>query len=55
MPEHVAQELAAALPHGEYQALDHTAHAAEYNTPELFVSATLEFIGAGGGQPRPGR
>ena len=45
VPEEVAQELAGLLPHGEYQALDHTAHAAEYNTPDLFVSATLEFIG----------
>ena len=45
VPEAAAKELAAALPRGEYQALDHTAHAAEYNTPELFVSAMLEFIG----------
>ena len=42
--ERIARELAAMLPRGEYQALDSTAHAAEYNTPELFVSATLEFL-----------
>ena len=45
VPERAAKELAARLPRGEYQALDSTAHAAEYNTPKLFVSATLEFIG----------
>ena len=40
-----AQGCAAALPDGAYQPLDSTAHAAEYNTPDLFVSAWLEFLG----------
>lgn len=39
-----ARELAASLPRGEYQALDSTAHAAEFNTPGLFVAALLEFL-----------
>lgn len=42
--EEMARGLAAALPLGEYQPLDSTAHAAEYNTPELFVNATVEFL-----------
>lgn len=42
--ERMARELADALPQGQYQPLDSTAHAAEFNTPELFTSAVLEFL-----------
>ena len=49
VPEDAAKELAAALPRGEYQALDHTAHAAEYNTPDLFVIGDAGVHRASGG------
>ena len=42
--EDMARALVAALPCAEYQPLDSTAHAAEFNTPDLFVSAVLEFL-----------
>jgi pimeloyl-ACP methyl ester carboxylesterase len=42
--EEMAQNLTAALPNAQYQPLDSTAHAAEFNTPDLFVSAVLEFL-----------
>ncbi len=42
--EDMAKNLVAALPRAEYQPLDSTAHAAEFNTPDLFVSAVLEFL-----------
>ncbi|MBV9850058.1 MAG: alpha/beta hydrolase [Armatimonadetes bacterium] len=44
VPERAARELAAALPRGEYRELDSTAHAAGFNTPELFADATLKFL-----------
>jgi pimeloyl-ACP methyl ester carboxylesterase len=42
--EEMARTLVAALPRAQYQPLDSTAHAAEFNTPDLFVSAVLEFL-----------
>ncbi len=42
--DRVARLLAATLPDASYTPLDHAAHAIEFNNPEEFTSATLNFL-----------
>jgi len=42
--DRIARLLAAALPNAVYTPLDSAAHAIEFNNPEEFVTATLNFL-----------
>ena len=52
--DNVARLLAATLPNASYTPLDHAAHAIEFNNPQLFAPAMMNFLERAEGMMEPG-